>query len=284
MVLHVTLVALALHLLQCVRCQECPVPHECHGFGYEALSTGTGEAALCLAAGAMPKCPGVDMIGQPFVPGGGIGGGGASGMPGTPTGIQILRPVIPTPRTPTSASSETSASSPGIPTPSETSTSPSETSDSSSGTTTQSSGTTPSSGTTDSSTGTTTSSSGTTDSSTGTTTSSSGTTDSSTGTTTSSSGTTTSSPGTTTPSSETSTQSSESPDPESCMEASCDGRTEGVYGHQYCDCSKYFTCRGRVLGGPGLLLSEYRCFGEEVFDRVSNTCSLDSSKCPYKNT
>ncbi|XP_071537830.1 uncharacterized protein [Panulirus ornatus] len=214
---------LLLPLVHTCRGRECPVPHECQGVGLEELSSGTGEAAFCLAQGATPICPGIDINGNPI------------SVTTTPPVTTTTPPVTTTTPPVTTTTPPVTTTTPPVTTntPPVTTTTPPVTTVTPPVTTI-----TPPV-------------------------------------------TTTTPPVTTiTPPVNTTTPPvTTTPQGPSCEEVSCEGKSEGVYAHPECDCQRYYTCVTSVSGN-NLILSQYRCTGNKVFDQDTYECVRDRSKCP----
>ncbi|KAK4317049.1 hypothetical protein Pmani_011861 [Petrolisthes manimaculis] len=64
--------------------------------------------------------------------------------------------------------------------------------------------------------------------------------------------------------------------------ATCVNKEANVlYPHPECNCQKYYVCRYPVLGGSDLILYQYTCFGNEVFNPNTGTCTSPGTYiCP----
>ncbi|KAK4317050.1 hypothetical protein Pmani_011862 [Petrolisthes manimaculis] len=67
-----------------------------------------------------------------------------------------------------------------------------------------------------------------------------------------------------------------------CAPATCVNKEANVlYPHPECNCQKYYVCRNPVLGGSDLILYQYTCFGNEVFNPNTGTCTSPGTYiCP----
>ncbi|KAK4317045.1 hypothetical protein Pmani_011857 [Petrolisthes manimaculis] len=225
------------------RTEECPGDHVCSGMGIEIWNEETNETVLCMGASAPPLCP-------------------ETSEPSPTTSPQTTPSTSPQ-TTSTTSPDTTSTTSPQT-TPS---TSPEMTPTTSPETTSTTSPEMTS--TTSPQTTSTTSTEMTSTTSPETTSTTSTDTTSTTGT--SPETTSTTSPDTT----GTTTLPCDAP-------ATCEGKVPNeLYYHQECNCKMYYVCRYPVLGGDNLILYEYSCFNNEVFDPSTNQCTADTSVCPY---